>query len=306
LVLALHLRLVLASSNVSFVDAARPPTLENLDEELEHCLRRVSFMLPLYFCAAVLVLIGRLFSQALVLLEDQCKRRAVESARTAKSAELEVLVKSQAEKIARLEKACDDLKREKENVTAGYRRLLEKHKTFTKKVEQEKTNLVEAHVAKVAKIQEELNKETRNYTDYRRNMHRHLRKLHEVVAPSFEEVKARCLPILARGTKVEEMIDWVAREVRTVPDTVWQLNDNFVVLAIEGILNMLSNEGCQELGHLRELAASQDTSVLQDVLDEVWRLVGLIVRRWSKPQGSFEALRGLEIAIAAIVSGIDN
>jgi hypothetical protein len=65
----------------------------------------------------------------------------------------------------------------------------------------------------VAKIQEELNEETRNYTDYRLNVRRHLHELHEVVALSLEKVKARCLPILARGAKVEEMIDWVAGEV---------------------------------------------------------------------------------------------
>jgi hypothetical protein len=45
-------------------------------------------------------------------------------------------------------------------------------------------------------------------------------------------------------------------------DTIWQLNDNFIVLATEGVLNMLYNEGCQELGRLHELAASNDTAVL--------------------------------------------
>jgi hypothetical protein len=116
---------------VSFADVARPLTLENLDAELEHCLCHVSFMLPSYFHAVVLVLIGWLFLQALMLLEDQRKRWMIVSARVAKSAELEVLVKSQAEKIAQLKKACADLKREKESVTARYRRLSEKYKMFT-------------------------------------------------------------------------------------------------------------------------------------------------------------------------------
>jgi hypothetical protein len=31
----------------------------------------------------------------------------------------------------------------------------------------------------------------------------------------------------------------------------------------------LNNEGCQELGRLRELAASSDTVVLQNVLEDV-------------------------------------
>jgi hypothetical protein len=95
--------LVSTDSNVSFAYAAWPPPLENLDEELEHCLCRISFMLPSYFCVVVLVLIGRLFSQALMLSEDQHKKQAIESTQAAKSAK-----KSQAEKIAQLEKACAD------------------------------------------------------------------------------------------------------------------------------------------------------------------------------------------------------
>jgi hypothetical protein len=55
-----------------------------------------------------------------VLSEDQRKRWVTESAQAAKSVELDVLLKSQFEKIAQLEKACANLKREKENVTAGY------------------------------------------------------------------------------------------------------------------------------------------------------------------------------------------
>jgi hypothetical protein len=73
------------------------------------------------------------------------------------------------------------------------------------------------------------------------------------------------------------LIDWVAGEVKTVPDTVWQLKDNFVVLAIEGILNMLSTEGCQELSHLRGLSASNDASAVQNVHDDLRRLVGRLV-----------------------------
>jgi hypothetical protein len=99
----------------------------------------------LYFCVIVLALIGCLFPQALTLLESQHEKRTVESAQAAKNAELEVLVSSQAEKIAELEAVCADLKCEKECITAGYRRLSDKHKIFTKKAEREKTELVETH-----------------------------------------------------------------------------------------------------------------------------------------------------------------
>jgi hypothetical protein len=97
------------------------------------CKFHVGFV---FLCCCTLI--GRLFSQALVLLEDQHKKWVTESAWAARSAELEVLVKSQAEKIAQLETTCGDLKREKENITAGYWRLSEKCKTFTEKAEREK------------------------------------------------------------------------------------------------------------------------------------------------------------------------
>jgi hypothetical protein len=42
-------------------------------------------------------------------------------------------VKSQAQKIAELEATCTDLKHEKENVTASYRRLTEKHRMLAEK-----------------------------------------------------------------------------------------------------------------------------------------------------------------------------
>jgi hypothetical protein len=41
---------------------------------------------------------------------------------------------------------------------------------------------------------------------------------------------------------VEEIIDWVVREVKAVPDTVWQQNDNFTFLCIEGVISMLNDE----------------------------------------------------------------
>jgi hypothetical protein len=69
-------------------------------------------------------------------------------------------VKSQAQKIAELEVARNDLKCEKGNVTAGYRRLAEKHKMFTKKAEREKTELAKTHMTELARVQGELNEET--------------------------------------------------------------------------------------------------------------------------------------------------
>jgi ABC-type Fe3+-hydroxamate transport system substrate-binding protein len=87
-------------------------------------------------------------------------KRVAELAWVTKNTELEVLVKSQAQKIAELKAACAELKRKKENVTVGYQRLSEKHKTLAEKVDWEKIVLAEAHAVELAKVREELYQET--------------------------------------------------------------------------------------------------------------------------------------------------
>jgi hypothetical protein len=58
----------------------------------------VSFVLPSYVHAIVLVPIDCLISQALALSKKQQAKRAAESAQVVKNAELEVFMKSQAKK----------------------------------------------------------------------------------------------------------------------------------------------------------------------------------------------------------------
>jgi hypothetical protein len=59
-----------------------------------------------------------------------------------------------------------------------------------------------------------------------------------------------------------------------VPHTIWRLNDNFAILGIEGVLNVLRGEGSQELDWLCDLAISRDSTVLKDVPEDVWKLAG--------------------------------
>jgi hypothetical protein len=68
---------------------------------------------------------------------------------------------------------------------------------------------------------------------------------------------------------------------------------------------MLNGEGCQELNRLHDHAASHNVVVLEDVLEDVHKLAGMIMRRWWKPHGLPEALRRLEATRAVIVSNSD-
>jgi uncharacterized coiled-coil protein SlyX len=140
----------------------------------------------------------------------------------AKIVELEVVTRSQADRIAELEATCADFKCKKDKVTDGYQRLAEKHKLLAEKAEQDKSKLVEAHAVELTKLHTGLELETHSYAEYRQNVRHQLHELHKVVSSSFDEVKAQCLPFPDKGMKVEEMIDWVVGEVKAVSDTVWR------------------------------------------------------------------------------------
>jgi predicted nuclease with TOPRIM domain len=113
-------------------------------------------------------------------------KRVAEAEEADRNAKLEALVEMQSQKIAEIEVACADLKQEKENLTAGYRRLLEKHKALIEEAEREKTKLVEAQATELAGIKGEMDKETQDYTDYCIDVRPHLCVLHKVVASSFD------------------------------------------------------------------------------------------------------------------------
>jgi uncharacterized coiled-coil protein SlyX len=104
----------------------------------------------------------------------------------AKIAELEVVARSQDDRIAELETTCADIKCEKDKVTDGYQRLAEKHKSLTEKAKEDKTNLAKAHAAKLTKLHTDLDLETHSYTEYRQNVRRQLLELHEAVSSSFD------------------------------------------------------------------------------------------------------------------------
>jgi hypothetical protein len=123
------------------------------------------------------------------------------------------------------------------------------------------------------------------------------------VASSLGKVKAQCLPFPARNAKVKDLIDLVGEEVQAVLDTVWRLNNNFIVLAIEGVLNMLNDTGYQELSQLCGLATSSDAFIVENTPNDVRRLAGRLVQKWWKSHGLPEALRRLEAGGAETVGG---
>jgi hypothetical protein len=257
---------------VDVVDLTEPSG--ETDEDLVRCLRHASFSDD----SSKLICFADFDSgswKALTLSEGLSTKRAVEATHASKIVKLELVDVAQAKRIAELEEACANLKLKKENVTTGYRRLAEKYKRLEEKataIEREKADAVEAHATQLAEVEEKLAKEMQDYTDYHWDVRHILHELHEVLKASLGEVGARCLPFPVKNALIDDYIDWFEEEVKVVQGVI------FVVLAIEGVLNMLQSSSCQELSALLDLATLSDASIVSNVPVEVQKIVGCLVR----------------------------
>jgi hypothetical protein len=212
-----------------------------IDEDLMRCLHRVSFV----DASSKLICFADFDPrswEALTLSEGLAAKRAVETAQASNVAELESVAAAQANRILELEEGYANLNLKKENVTSSYRRPSEKYKKLQEKanaIEREKSDVVEAHTTQLAEVEEKLVKLTQDYRDYHWDVQHCLRELHEVLMALLGEVGARRLPFPAMNVLIDDYISWFEEEVKVVLGVLWQLNDNFVVLAIKGVLNML-------------------------------------------------------------------
>jgi hypothetical protein len=66
----------------------------------------------------------------------------------------------------------------------------------------------------------------------------------------------------------------------TLPDTFAEANKNITCFVVADILRMLEDSGCGHVPKLQSLVVSSDASVLRDILEDVQKVAGRLVRRW--------------------------
>jgi hypothetical protein len=66
----------------------------------------------------------------------------------------------------------------------------------------------------------------------------------------------------------------------TLPDTFAEANKNITCFVVADILKMLEDSGCGHVPKLQSLVVSSDASVLRDILEDVQKVAGRLVRRW--------------------------
>lgn len=95
------------------------------------------------------------------------------------------------------------------------------------------------------------------------------------------EFGASCLPYPGKGSTIREIVQWFEEEIKA--------NKNIVCYAIISVLRMLNDSEYKHLEGLQSIMAGCDASILKDLLPELAKLTGRIVRRWWMEHGLPEA-----------------
>jgi hypothetical protein len=89
----------------------------------------------------------------------------------------------------------------------------------------------------------------------------------------------------AINTTVSTLLDWFWMEVRALPTTFAECNENITCFVLVGVLKMLAGVECEHLLELKKSALSCDASILHDVPDDIGRIAKKLLRNWWTDHG---------------------
>jgi hypothetical protein len=69
-------------------------------------------------------------------------------------------------------------------------------------------------------------------------------------------------------------------EVRVLPTTFAECNEDITCFALVGVFKMLAGVECEHLSVLKKLALSYDASIMHDVSDDIGRIAKKLVKNW--------------------------
>jgi hypothetical protein len=107
------------------------------------------------------------------------------------------------------------------------------------------------------------------------------KKLAELRCDTKESVAAlggRCEDFPITNATVSNLLDWFRTEVRVLPTTFAECNENINYFTLVGVFKMLVRVECEHLLELKKLALSYNASILLDVLDDISRIAKKLVR----------------------------
>jgi hypothetical protein len=91
---------------------------------------------------------------------------------------------------------------------------------------------------------------------------------------------ARCEDFPVTDATVSNLLDWFRMEVRALPTSFAECNENIICFALVGVFMMLAGVECKHLPKLKKLALSCDASILHDVLNDIGRIAKKHVENW--------------------------
>jgi hypothetical protein len=100
------------------------------------------------------------------------------------------------------------------------------------------------------------------------------------------EIVVQCLSYLPKNSIICKVITWFDKEIKALPDAIEKTNKNFLVYYLIGVLKMLQGHAqCRHVDGLDAIMSSCDASILDEIPNDIVKLIACIVKRWWTSHG---------------------
>jgi hypothetical protein len=124
--------------------------------------------------------------------------------------------------------------------------VLEEEKVKIEKSAAEQKEEIERYTAEMVAAIEE------GYNAYHAEVKKDMVALRVAYELALNGIGATCLPIDDASSSSDDFFQWFESEVASLPDVFAGINENFVAIALEGVLNMLKLEKCAHIDVLHK------------------------------------------------------
>jgi hypothetical protein len=158
-------------------------------------------------------------------------------------------------------------------------------------------NVAKANVAdvqeKIAKVENDAAASSaaaeKWYEAYQAEVKKGLALLRESYEVGVNGIGSWCTPLDDASSSTEDFLRWFKAKVASLPEVFIDTNDNFVSIALEGVLEMARHQNAADFTTLRAGTSTCDMTIFLDIHREVKRTVRRIIKDWWRKFGFKEA-----------------
>jgi hypothetical protein len=100
------------------------------------------------------------------------------------------------------------------------------------------------------------------------------------------DIGVKCISYPEKGSTISEIVVWFTKEIQVLPNMIGKANKNFLAYCLVRVLKILQEHvGCRHVDGLEGIMTVCDASILDEVPEDIAKLLAHIVKRWWSSYG---------------------